>query len=155
MSESEREREGEGVERESRAENRRKWKGISFGVESKCIKDGKEGKWEKGRKEMGRSYSLMRDANSAGCFLRLGVVDLEKKRCSICILKSRGERGDWFSMAEMLQKLGVNLDRKENKQEERVIGRSYVEMVKKPRSKDSKTIKVEVKGEEISRNLSR
>ena len=58
-------------------------------------------------------------------------------------------------MAEMLRKLGVNLGRKENKQEERVIGRSYVEMVKKPRSKDSKTIKVEVKGEEISRNLSR
>ena len=58
-------------------------------------------------------------------------------------------------MAEMLQKLGVNLDRKENKQEERVIGRSYMEMVKRPRSKDSKTIKGEVKGEEISRNLSR
>lgn len=44
MSESEQEREGEGVERESRAENRRKWKGISFGVESKVFEIGIEEK---------------------------------------------------------------------------------------------------------------
>ena len=59
---------------------------------NQCIKDGKEGKWERGWKEKGRSYSLVQDANSAGCFLRLRVVDLEKKRYNICILKGRGER---------------------------------------------------------------
>ena len=46
---------------------------------------GLEGKW--------RSYSLVRDENRAGCFLRLGVMDLEMKRYSIFILKGRGERG--------------------------------------------------------------
>ena len=97
----------------------------------------------------------MRDANRAGCFLRLGVVDLEKKRYDICIPKGREERGGWISMAEMLRNLGVIFGRKENKQEERATGRSYAEMAKRPRSRDSKTVKVEVKGEEISRNLSR
>ena len=81
-----------------------------------CIKDGKEGKWEKGWKEKGRSYSLVRDANSAGCFLRLGVVDLEKKRYSICIPKGSGERGGWLAMAESLRKLDVCLNKKEYKQ---------------------------------------
>ena len=192
-------RKSDGDEGESRAENRRKRKGSSFGVESKvfevgaeerkgkpqviiveskkgvsswvrlgpasvglfleglnqCIKDRKEGKWEKGWKEKERSYSLVRDANSAGCFLRLGVVDLEKKRYNICISKGSGEKGGWLAMAESLRKLDVCFDKKENKQEERASGRSYVEMVKRSWSKDSKMVRVEVKGEEISKNLSR
>ena len=86
-----------------------------------CIKDGKEGKWEKGWKEKGRSYSLVHDANSAGCFLQLGVVDLEKKRYIICISKGSGEReggrgGGWLAMAESLRKLDVCLNKKEYKQ---------------------------------------
>ena len=109
---------------------------------NQCIKDGKEGKWERGWKEKGRSYSLVQDANSAGCFLRLRVVDLEKKRYNICILKGRGERGGWISMAEMLRKLGVNFGKKEKKQEERVTGRSYAEMAKRPRSRNSKTVRI-------------
>ena len=109
---------------------------------NQCIKDGKEGKWERGWKEKGRSYSLVQDANSAGCFLRLRVVDLEKKRYNICILKGRGERGGWISMAEMLRKLGVNFSKKEKKQEERVSGRSYAEMAKRSRSRNSKTVRI-------------
>ena len=35
----------------------------------------------------------MRDENRAGCFLRLGVMDLEMKMYSIFIPKGRGERG--------------------------------------------------------------
>ena len=58
----------------------------------------------------------MRDANSAGCFLQLGVVDLEKKRYIICISKGSGERGGWLAMAESLHKLDVCLDKKEYKQ---------------------------------------
>ncbi|RVW23294.1 hypothetical protein CK203_095517 [Vitis vinifera] len=122
-------------------------KGSSFGVESKvfevgaeerkgkpqCIKDRKEGKWEKGWKEKERNYSLVHDANSAGCFLRLGVVDLEKKRYNICISKGSREKGEWLAMAESLRKLDVCFDKKENKQEERASGRSYVEMVKRRR----------------------
>ena len=36
---------------------------------------------------------MVREANRAGCFLRLGVVDSKEKRYSICIPKGRGERG--------------------------------------------------------------
>ena len=59
-----------------------------------CVNNRKEDKWEKGWKEKGRSYSMVREANKAGCFLRLRVVDAEEKRYSICIPKGGGERGD-------------------------------------------------------------
>ena len=67
-----------------------------------CIKDGKGGKWEREWKESGRSYSLVRNENKAGLFLRLGVVDLEKKRHSIIIPRDKGEKGGWVTMAEKL-----------------------------------------------------
>ncbi|RVW28013.1 hypothetical protein CK203_106193 [Vitis vinifera] len=78
-----------------------------------CLEDVKEGKWEKGWKEKGRSFSLVRDANRAGSFLRLGVVDSKKKRYNICIPKGRGEKGGWLSMVEALRKLDDSLDKKE------------------------------------------
>ena len=98
--------------------------------------------------------------NRAGCFLRLGVVDLEMKMYSIFISKARGERGGWFSMAEMLRNMGVATGRKENKQEEMApvkptLERSYAEVVKMPRSRGKNIVRVEVRGEEISRNLSK
>ena len=40
-----------------------------------CIRDEKEDRWVREWKEQGRSYSLLRSANKAGCFLRLGVTD--------------------------------------------------------------------------------
>ena len=102
----------------------------------------------------------MQDVNRAGCFLRLGVVDLEMKMYSIFISKARGERGGWFSMAEMLRNMGVATGRKENKQEEMApvkptLERSYVEVVKMLRSRGINIVRVEVRGEEISRNLSK
>ena len=120
-----------------------------------CIRDGKEGRWERGWKEKGRSYSLVREANRAGCFLRLGVTDMEKRRYTICISKGRGDKGGWASMVESLRNMGFWFDKKENKQDERATGRSYVEVAKGPRSRDSTRVKVKVKGEEIRRNLSR
>ena len=69
----------------------------------------------KGMKGKGQKL-LSGVANSAGCFLRLGVVDLEKKRYNICISKGSGERGGWLAMAESLHKLDVCLDKKEYKQ---------------------------------------
>ena len=47
------------------------------------------------------------DENKGACFLRLGVVDLEKKRFSIFIPKGRGVKGGWASMAETFRCLGV------------------------------------------------
>ena len=43
-----------------------------------CIKDGKNDKWEKGWKEKGRRYSMVREVNKAGSFIRLGVVDADE-----------------------------------------------------------------------------
>ena len=42
-----------------------------------CIREEKEDRWVKEWKEQGRSFSLLRSVNKAGCFLRLGVTDLE------------------------------------------------------------------------------
>ena len=67
-----------------------------------CIKDEKEGIWGRGWKEKGRSYSLIRGINRAGWFLRLGVVDSERKSFSIFIPKGRGDKGGWVTMAEKL-----------------------------------------------------
>ena len=68
--------------------------------------------------------------------------------------RQRGKEG-WLAMVEALRKLDVSLDKKEQKREERVLGRSFVEMVKGSWNKGSKLLRVEIKGEEISRNLSR
>ena len=50
---------------------------LGFLLESltQCNKEVKVGRWERGWKENGRSYSLVQDENRGGCFLRLGVVD--------------------------------------------------------------------------------
>ena len=61
-------------------------------------------------------------------------------------------------MAEKLQLMGGPIDRKENKQEERDLGkptleRLYAEMVKRPRGSDRNSVKVEVRREETHRNL--
>ena len=92
-------------------------KSLGFFLESldHCIKDGKGGKWEREWKESGRSYSLVRNENKAGLFLRLGVVDLEKKQHSIIIPKGRGEKGGWVTMTEKLQQMGGFIGRKEHK----------------------------------------
>ena len=129
-----------------------------------CIEDVKEGRWEKGWKEKGRSFSLVRDANRAGCFLRLGVVDLEMKRYSICILKGKGDKGGWMAMVEALRKMDNSIDKKEQQEEVRVLGRlcpdmvkgrSFADTVKGWWNKRSNNLRVEVEREELNRNLSR
>ena len=108
------------------------------------IEDVKEGKWEKGWKEKGRSFSSVRNTNRAGSFLRLRVVDSKKKRYNICILKGRGEKGGWLAMVEALHKLDNSLDKNEQQQEESVLGRSFAGMVKGSWNKGSKTLRVKV-----------
>ncbi|RVW30455.1 hypothetical protein CK203_090840 [Vitis vinifera] len=44
-----------------------------------CIRDEEEGRWEKEWRERGKRFSLVRGFNRSGGFLRLGVVDLERK----------------------------------------------------------------------------
>ena len=53
----------------------------------------------------------MRGENKGGCFLRLGVVDREKKRFSIFIPKGRGAKGGWALLVEALQEVEVVSER--------------------------------------------
>ena len=70
-----------------------------------CIKDEKEGKWGKEWKDKGKSYSLTRGFNRAGGFLRLGVVDLERKRFCIFTPRSRGDKRGWATMAKKIHQM--------------------------------------------------
>ncbi|RVW88386.1 hypothetical protein CK203_040954 [Vitis vinifera] len=120
-----------------------------------CTKDGKDGRWEKGWKEKGRFYSLVREANRAGSFIRLGVTDLEKRRFGICIPKGKGEKGGWASMVESLLWVGFWREEEVVDQGVRDSGRSYVEVAKGSELKDTSRAKVETKEEDIRNNVSR
>ncbi|RVW91097.1 hypothetical protein CK203_039969 [Vitis vinifera] len=135
-------------------------KSLGFFLESldHCIKDGKGGKWEREWKESGRSYSLVRNENKAGLFLKLGVVNLEKKRHSIIIPRGKGEKGGWVTIAEKLQQMGGSMGRKEHKQPEwgggkLALDRSYAEVVKRQKYRDKNLVRMEVRKEEIQNNL--
>ena len=129
-----------------------------------CIEDVKVGSWEKRWKEKGRSFSLVRVTNRAGCFLRLGVVDVELKRYSICIPKGKGDKGGWTAMVEAFRQMDITFGKKVQQEEVRALGRSRPEMVKGRSfadtmkgwgNKGSNIIRVEVGWEELSRNISR
>ncbi|RVX00250.1 hypothetical protein CK203_026628 [Vitis vinifera] len=62
-----------------------------------------------------------------GLFPAIRVVDSEMKRYSICIPKGRGDKGGWLAMVEALRKLDNSFDKKEQQQEERVLGRSFAD----------------------------
>ena len=97
-------------------------KSIGFFVDGLviCIKDAGSGKWERKWKESGRTYSLVRDQNKGGCFLRLEVANLENKRFCIFIPKGRGAKGGWVSMVETLRRL-VFTDGEEGCQKEEAL----------------------------------
>ena len=93
-----------------------------------------------------------------GLYLRLEVVDLEKKRHSIIVPKGRGEKGGWVTMAEKIQQMGGFSGRKEQKQKEWCGGKlgmevSYAEVVKKQKNRDRKLVRMEVRKEEVQNNL--
>ena len=120
-----------------------------------CVKDGKDDKWEKGWKEKGRSYSMVREVNKAGSFIRLGVVDAEEKRYNICIPRGRGGREGWSVMAEVVWNLTTMIDRREEKKEEPTLERRKVEMGKRWGNEDSLSVIMEIEREQICRNVDR
>ena len=123
-----------------------------------CIKiagsDIRERKW----KESGRSYSLVRDQNKGGLFLRIGVMDLENKRFCIFIPKGKGDKSGWVLMVEMLQRLGCYV-REESYQKEDALmlspcmGKTYAEVAKQPKGREKTAVRVELCKRELSRNL--
>ncbi|KAJ9671527.1 hypothetical protein PVL29_025299 [Vitis rotundifolia] len=123
-----------------------------------CIEDGGDGKWGREWKEKGRTYSLTRGANKAGWYLRLGVADSERKRFSIFIPKGKGDKGGWVSMEKELQKLegafGKKADHKETREVRKaVVERSYVEVAKGTSWRNTNSVWVKIKREEMRGNL--
>ncbi|RVW45830.1 hypothetical protein CK203_086255 [Vitis vinifera] len=136
--ECESEGEGDGDEGDNQMEKRRKRQGRVSGWNQRlglasariflegldrCVKDGKEDKWEKGR-----SYSMVCEVNKAGSFIRYGGG------CTGLIAR---------------------LDRREEKKEESIPVRLQAEMGKRWGNRGSLLVRMEVEGEEISRNVNR
>ena len=98
---------------------------------------------------------MVREVNKVGSFIWLGVVDAEEKRYSICIPRGRGERGEWSVMAEVVRDLIASLDKKEEKKEESIPERLQAKMGKRWGNRDRLLVRMEVEGEETSRNVNR
>ncbi|RVW33489.1 hypothetical protein CK203_096597 [Vitis vinifera] len=110
---------------------------IVFECLNLSIEDRRMGRWAREWKENGRMYSLSRDYNRGGCFLRLGVVDLEGKRFMSISLEEKGEKGGWASMADTLRSLGCEESDQSGEGKERAAAR------------------VDITTEEVGRNLSK
>ncbi|KAJ9686979.1 hypothetical protein PVL29_015719 [Vitis rotundifolia] len=123
-----------------------------------CIKDSGKGKWERSWKENGRFFSLVRDLNKGGCFLRLGVVDPEGKRYSIFIPKGKGAKGGWASLMEALQSLDVVSGKSGNKKVEvrsskSLLGKTFAVVVRNPSCEEKTMARVVIGKNDISRNV--
>ena len=120
-----------------------------------CIKDGKDVKWEKGWKEKGRRFSMVREANKAGSFIRLGIVDAEEKWYSICIPKGKGGREGWTVMAKVVRNLFTRVERREINKDELSPNRAPSEKGERGGRRSNIGIRMEVKEEESCRNEDR
>ena len=111
------------------------------------------------KKLEGKREDLL-DENKGGCFICLGVEDLEKKRFNIFIPKGRGGKGGWVSMVETLRALGVAMERKESQKDEAmpsvpILGKSFAEVVNLQNRKGRSVARVEVSHKDLSQNLKR
>ena len=122
---------------------------------TQCLRNGEEGRWEKGWKEKGRCYSMVREVNRAGSFIRLGVTDMEKRRFGICIPRGGKEKGGWVAVIEALRREGLWLEEKESDQGLRESCKLYTEVVKGSELRDITRFRVETKEEETKNNVSR
>ena len=123
-----------------------------------CTKDTRIGHWEKLWQENGRIFSLVRSENKGGCFLRLGIVDREKKKFSIFVPKGRGAKRGWALLLEALQEVDVASERQVRQKDKEkswkpLLGKSFVEVVKQPCNNGEAVVRVEVDNRDLSQNL--
>ena len=123
-----------------------------------CTKDTRTGHWEKFWQENGRTFSLMRGENKEGCFLRLGVIDREKKRFSIFIPRGRGAKGGWALLVEALREMESASDRQVRQKDKEklwkpLVGKSFAEVVKQNRNNGDEVVRVKVDNRALSVSL--
>ena len=123
-----------------------------------CIRDEEEGRWEKEWRERGKRFSLVRGFNRSGGFLRLGVVDLERKHFCIFLPRGRRAKRGWTTMVEIIQQMEEMVGRRMEVQVVRAGGKisptkSYVEAVTSTNQKGATAIKMKVAREEMAENL--
>ena len=123
-----------------------------------CIRDEKEGRWEMEWRDRGKRFTLARGSNRAGGFLRLGVVDLERKNFCIFLPRGRRDKRGWTAMAEMIRQMEELAGRRMELQEVRAGGKtttakSYAEAVMGSNRKGTTAIKLKVSREEMAGNL--
>ena len=114
-----------------------------------CTKDTRTGHWEKFWQENGRTFSLTRGENKGGCFLRLGVIDREKKRFSIFIPRGKGAKGGWALLVEALHEMEPVSDGQKRQQDKEklwspMLGKSFVEVVKQNCRSGEEVVRVKI-----------
>ena len=125
-----------------------------------CIEDKRTGRWVRNWRERGRIFSLVRDENKGGSFIRLGVEDGGKKKFNIYIPKGKGGKGGWSVMLEILQALVGTTKRKEYQKEENMPvapgeGSSYAQVVKGHKRNSRSVARVEANHKDLYQNLKR
>ena len=123
-----------------------------------CSKDMRTGHWEKRWQENGRFFSLERGENKGGCFLKLGVLDREKKRFNIFVPRGRGAKGGWSLLVEALREIESISGRQVRQQDKEIFrsplrGKSFAEVVKQNHSIGEEVARVRVDNSALCVNL--
>ena len=118
-------------------------------------KDTRIGHWGKLWQENGRTFSLMRGER---CFLRLGVINREKKIFSIFVPRGRGAKGGWALLVEALREVESASDRQVRQKDKEklwkpLLGKSFVEVVKQNCSNGEEVVRVKVDNRALSVSL--
>ena len=123
-----------------------------------CSKDMRTGHWEKRWQENGRFFSLERGENKEGCFLKLGVLDREKKRFNIFVPRGRGAKGGWSLLVEALREMESISGRQVRQKDKEIFwsplrGKSFAEVVKQNHSIGEEVARVRVDNSALCVNL--
>ena len=90
----------------------------------------KEAKWGWSWKEEGIQFSMIKDVNQAGPYIRLQVTDVGEKKFTIFITKGQRSEEGWRALASSLRELGVRTRLEVQKGSEVFMGKEKVQQKK-------------------------